>query len=105
MPEQIGDERALDERLGSRLFLLFKHSFRCPVSTRAFRQYEAFAAARSDVPTGWLDVVDQRPLSLRAAEKTGVEHQSPQALLVKEGAVVWHASHFDITQASLEAAL
>ncbi|HEY8416227.1 MAG TPA: monothiol bacilliredoxin BrxC family protein [Thermaerobacter sp.] len=39
------------------------------------------------------------------ARRLGVRHQSPQALLVQRGAVRWHASHWDITEQSLAAAL
>jgi bacillithiol system protein YtxJ len=33
-----------------------------------------------------------------------VEHQSPQALFVRDGKVVWHASHGGITRKALAAA-
>ena len=46
-----------------------------------------------------------RPLSLEAAETTGVPHESPQALLVRDGTVTWHASHGGITTESLASAL
>ena len=39
--------------------------------------------------------------SLRVARITGVEHQSPQALWIENGRVVWHASHWDITPEAL----
>lgn len=104
-PPQIDDQAALERALEADVFLLFKHSQTCPVSTRAFEEYEAFAAERADLPTGWIDVVAQRHWSLWVAERTGVAHQSPQALLVSGGAVVWSASHFDITRKGLAEAL
>jgi bacillithiol system protein YtxJ len=33
-----------------------------------------------------------------------VTHESPQALWIQDGAVIWHASHGAITQASLKEA-
>lgn len=54
--------------------------------------------------TRWIDVVDQRPLSQGVARRTGVRHESPQALLFTGGRCVWHASHGAITVASLSAA-
>ena len=45
-----------------------------------------------------------RDLSLLAAEETGVAHKSPQALLIRDGRVAWHASHGQITTHALEAA-
>ena len=102
---QITDKSALEEALSSGAFLLFKHSFRCSISARAFAEYTAFMESNDDYPTGWIDVVGDQELSLWVAAKTGVEHKSPQALWIKDGAVVWSASHFDITQAGLAAAI
>ena len=74
------------------------------VSDRAFKEYEAFVADHA-IETGWINVVADRDLSLQVAEETGIEHKSPQALLMKKGEVAWHASHFDITCENLAAAL
>ena len=35
--------------------------------------------------TGWVDVIDSRPLSQEVERRTGVRHESPQALLLAEG--------------------
>jgi bacillithiol system protein YtxJ len=103
-PPRFPDLAALEAALAAREFLIFKHSHRCGVSATAFTEYEAFAAARPDVPTAWIDVIAERPWSMRVAEASGIEHQSPQALLVRDGRVAWHASHGAITRKSLEAA-
>ena len=95
---------ALDRALAAPLFLLFKHSARCGVSASAFAEYEAFAAARADVPTAWIDVIAERPWSQHVAERTGIAHESPQAILVRDGRVAWHASHGAITRRALDAA-
>ena len=39
------------------------------------------------------------------AEKTGLRHESPQALLLKDGKVVWHESHGSIRVESLNQAV
>ena len=101
---QITDKSALKEALRADAFLLFKHSFRCSISARSFREYTAFVASNGEIPTGWIDVVGDRELALWVATQTGAEHKSPQALWIKDGAVAWSASHFDITQESLAAA-
>ena len=38
------------------------------------------------------------------ADATGIKHESPQLLLYKDGQIVWHTSHGEISQASLKAA-
>ncbi|MEE8105133.1 MAG: bacillithiol system redox-active protein YtxJ [Planctomycetota bacterium] len=101
IPNEILDRASLDAALGAERFLLFKHSGRCSISSRAFAEYEAYVSEHTGVPTGWIDVVNRRELSHTAAQQTGVEHKSPQAIWIVDGVAVWNASHFDITQASL----
>lgn len=102
---QIQDEDDLERALAADEFLLFKHSLICPTSAQAFHEYRRFLAAGSPVPTAWLDVRGQRPLSLAVEARTGVRHESPQALLLRTGRAVWHASHGAITHATLGAAV
>ena len=104
-PPRFPDLAAVDAALAAPRFLVFKHSLICPVSDRAFAEYEAFVAACPDVPTAWIDVIGERPWARHVAAATGVAHQSPQALYVRDGRVVWHASHGGITRKSLVAAV
>jgi len=103
--DQIESLDALRTALGAPRFLLLKHSRTCPVSTRALGEVERFLADHADLPAAWLDVRSQRELSGEVAEATGVGHASPQVFFVKDGAVAWHASHFDITWEKITAAL
>lgn len=84
--------------------LLFKHSPACPISAAAREEYDAWRAAVPDAPTAFVDVIADRPVARGLAERCGVKHQSPQAILFEEGKPVWHASHDAITAAALEAA-
>jgi len=101
---QITTTDAVESALDSVSFLLFKHSLRCGVSDRAFAEYEAFLTEH-EMESAWIDVVADRALSKLVAEKTGVEHKSPQALLIRRGKVTWHASHFEITGEALATAI
>lgn len=104
-PAQIVERASLDAALQADSFLLFKHSLTCGISARAWSEYTAFLEGNPDVPTGWIDVNGQRPWSQGVAEATGVPHASPQALLLRKGKVVWHASHHRITKESLASAV
>lgn len=104
-PDRIRDDEALGRAMAAERFLLFKQSFRCPISCRAFDEYLAFAATHPQAPTGWIDVVEERALARGVADATGVRHESPQALWLRGGRVVWHASHDAITAASLAGAV
>jgi bacillithiol system protein YtxJ len=41
-------------------------------------------------------VIENRGVSNAVAERLGVEHQSPQMILVKDGQALWSASHHGI---------
>ena len=46
-----------------------------------------------------------RRLSDSAAERFGIRHETPQAILLKDGRPVWNASHFRITADALTRAI
>jgi bacillithiol system protein YtxJ len=50
-------------------------------------------------------VIEERPVSLALAERAGVNHESPQSMLIKDGHGVWNASHRGITVEALKAAV
>lgn len=80
--------------------ILFKHSLTCPISHAA---YEEMSLLRNDI--NLIIVQDARPVSNEIADRTGIKHESPQTLIVREGEVVWHASHYDITKSAVTRAL
>jgi bacillithiol system protein YtxJ len=105
MPERtLHDLNAFHDALTAPRVLLFKHSPTCPVSAAAREEYDAFRRELPDVPTLFVDVVADRPTARGIAERCGVRHQSPQAILFEQGAPVWHASHDAITRGALHAA-
>jgi bacillithiol system protein YtxJ len=85
--------------------IIFKHSTQCPISTQAYEEFIDFAEGACNLTCGAVLVIENRGLSNAIAERFGVRHESPQALLIKDGRVVWHASHWSITSDSLTEAL
>jgi len=85
--------------------LIFKHSTQCSISAQAYEEFTDFVEGFRDLLCGTVLVIENRKLSNMIAERFGVRHESPQALLIKEGRVVWHASHWSITSGSLSDAL
>lgn len=87
--------------------LLFKHSTRCPISSGAYQELENYlnGAPNEKITYGLIYVVEDREVSNEAAEVLGVKHESPQALLVKDGQTVWHTSHSRITAEALRGIL
>lgn len=85
--------------------VLFKHSATCSISVAVKREYDAFTMEHPEVPTRVITVQYERPLSNALEDLLGVRHESPQAIIVRRGAVLWHASHRRITAATLREAL
>lgn len=78
--------------------VFFKHSTRCPVSGMALRMFERDYNLSSDLAKAYfLDLIAYRSLSNRIASELGVEHESPQVIVVKNGLVVHTASHHMIS--------
>jgi bacillithiol system protein YtxJ len=104
MIDDIRDDAGIDEALGRPAAFIFKHSTRCPVSARAATEIRRFVDGHPEVPVHRVLVIDDRPLSMAIAGRLGVIHESPQAILVRDGAPVWTASHDGVTAEALERA-
>lgn len=91
----LADAKTLDEliaRSNNEPVILFKHSTTCPISAAAYRE---MSKVTDDVMM--LVVQKSRDVSNEIARRTGVRHETPQTLILRNGEVVWSASHFDIT--------
>lgn len=82
-------------------FAIFKHSTRCSISTMSKNRIER---NWDELPGGfnlyYLDLLTFRQVSDAISQQLGVEHESPQLLLVENGKCVFHSSHssIDITE-------
>ncbi|MHB1225775.1 MAG: bacillithiol system redox-active protein YtxJ [Gemmatimonadaceae bacterium] len=81
------------------LLLVYKHSGACGISTTAWREIAHLEQAAPSLPIFLLDVIEQRALARAVAAALDVHHESPQAILVRDGTVIWHGSHFAVTAA------
>lgn len=80
--------------------VLFKHSTTCPISSAAYKQ---MSQVENDV--SMVVVQRARNVSSEIAERTGIRHESPQVIVLRNGAAAWSASHFDITASAVEQAV
>ncbi len=83
---------ALFEKSNEQAIVLFKHSTTCPISAGVYQEI-----SNADADINLIVVQKARDVSTAVAEKTGIRHESPQAFVVKNGEVVYHASHYDVT--------
>jgi len=80
--------------------VVFKHSAACGVSARAYERVAELA-----VPIMLVVVQSARALSNAIAVQTGIEHESPQAIVFRNGKPVWFGSHSQITAEALRGAI
>jgi bacillithiol system protein YtxJ len=86
------------------LAVLFKAGT-CHRTTETLARLRSLLEARADVPFGLIRVVEARPASDHVAARTGIQHESPQLLVFREGEVILSRSHREIDEQSLAAAL
>lgn len=82
--------------------LFFKHSTRCSISSMTLNRFEVDWNNDSNCDVYFLDLIAHRNISNALAETLNVQHQSPQAILVNNKQVVYHASHSSIDVNSIE---
>ncbi len=96
MLQPVENREELERIFEAPLALIYKHSTVCGLSSRAIRQVERFISRHPDVPAYIVDVARNRAISTEVEERLGVRHESPQAIVVANGEVKWHGSHWGI---------
>lgn len=77
--------------------LIYKHSHRCSVCFVSKGNLEMAADNIKEYANmHFVNVVRSGDASNRIASELDVRHESPQAILVDQGEVVWHGSHGSI---------
>ena len=85
--------------------LIYKHSTRCSISSATLGRLERAWKSEEvgDLKPYFLDLIAHRALSNQIAEEFGVWHESPQVLIIVNGASVYDTSHFDISFDAIKA--
>jgi bacillithiol system protein YtxJ len=78
--------------------LVFKHSTRCSISQMALDRWNRSWKSEDgkQMDAFYLDLLNHRDVSNAIASDTGVEHQSPQAILLVKGEPVLSETHQSI---------
>jgi len=94
---------AIDQASQQAPVLIFKHSTRCNISSAALARLErSWTAANDQAHVAYhLDLIRHRDVSNAIAQRYGVEHASPQVLVIRNGKCVYTESHFGITYADV----
>lgn len=89
----ISNSESFDEllrRSNEHPVIIFKHSIACSISAAAYREM----ARIEDVAL--VEVQNARELSKEIERRTGISHESPQVLVIRNGKVVWEATHWQV---------
>lgn len=86
--------------------IILKHSNSCGTSYFAKKNLESITKEElGSTSLHLIDVIRSRPVSNYLADKAGVRHESPQVFIIKNGEVVWNASHGMVTAQNVLQAL
>ena len=87
--------------------LFFKHSNSCGISQRAFAEFERYLESEESSKVNNYVIIVQaaRDASNELAQLLGVEHESPQAILVRGRRAIWHDSHLALKSGLLKTAV
>ena len=103
------DIAALDAAIAEsrhRPVVLFKHSARCGISCEALDELQThLSEARAEASYNLITVQSHRHISDEASARLGIRHETPQAIVLRDGRQVWNASHFRITADALSRVL
>lgn len=100
---RINDRETLDKLITdsrSKPVIIFKHSTACGVSSAAYREME-----KLEGQVNLLEVQSARDVSRELADLTGIRHETPQVIVLKDGKAVWNASHFEVKAGAVLKAL
>ena len=85
------DVDALFDRSRTAPVVIFKHDPYCPISAAAYGQ---MAQVEGDVAL--VDVANNADVTGEITKRTGIRHESPQVIVLRDGKTAWSASHFAI---------
>jgi bacillithiol system protein YtxJ len=80
--------------------IVFKHSNTCGISARVYREMSQVKR-----PVGIVVVQQARDVSDEIERRFRIQHETPQALIVRGDRVLWSASHYAVKAQAIEEAL
>lgn len=99
-PQQL---QTIKQESAQQPILIYKHSTTCSISRATLDRLERNwkDEEMKNLKTYLLDLHSYRSISNEIADTFEVTHESPQVLVIKNGVVVYHNSHFGIDYKSL----
>lgn len=93
----------IDKESAQGKVMIFKHSTRCSISATALNRVEKAWAPENDklLTCYFLDLIAHRNISNAIADRYGVEHESPQVLIISKGKCIFSQTHLDISASEM----
>jgi bacillithiol system protein YtxJ len=95
----ISDLEKIDSESHMHPVLILKHSTTCSISAMALsrleRKWQSEDAEK--LKPFYLDLLQHRDISNEIEKRYGVQHQSPQVLIIRHGACIYSSSHMEIS--------
>jgi bacillithiol system protein YtxJ len=87
--------------------LIFKHSRSCSTSRMSLDRLQRNwnPSEMQGVKPYFLDLLSYREISNSIAAMFGVQHESPQVIVIKNGKPIFNCSHFEIDYQQIKKAL
>ena len=98
------DENQLDAILqesNQKSIIIFKHSTRCGTSMMVKNSFQSNYNLGNTFTLYYLDLIKYRNISNKIENLFNISHQSPQLIIIKNGKVVAHSSHYEILNMDL----
>lgn len=94
---------AIDEESNSVRIMIMKHSTRCSISGVALSRIESNwkESDSSLIKPYYLDILNHRDISFEIEKRYGVQHESPQVLILSKGKCLHSLSHTDVRYNSI----
>lgn len=95
----IAQLESIDKESQNGPVLILKHSTRCSISSAALSRLERKwqDADNEKIKPYYLDLLNHRDISNAIADRYQIMHQSPQALIIKDGKCVFTETHMSIS--------
>ena len=86
--------------------VLYKHSITCGISAAVKKDLKKkWSFDKDEFSFYYLDLINHRDLSNKIEQRLNVQHESPQIIVVRNGKVLYHASHGNISMKKIKRAL
>lgn len=87
----------IDTLSKDKAIVIFKHSTRCSISAMTLNRFERSYENDLAFEPYFLDLIAHRDISNEIADRYGIRHESPQAIIIKDGKAKYDASHMEIS--------